>query len=567
MFDATSREDTKLTVEEVLDRKVTLVEKKIETMKTMQDQNHTVNAILDSSATTCGTSDEKILTNIEAIPARNVMLVDDNTFQAKAKGTIHCSVKYDESTQPIIFKNVLYYPKLRGTIISVSSLCDGGASVLFTKYGCVVYQHDENGKSWVIMKGRHVGNLYKLKLIKSESINVTKDQLVQSELLLLHFKLGHVGMSKLKIAMHDGRLKGVSDAVIKAALCRCDICRLGKMRVKKVAKKAKYPTIEIGQCIHSDESGNVIVQTPGSKKCFSVMIDEKSRFTLAKLLRRKPEVQQHFKDFGNLISTQHNKRVQMLRCDNASEFVKDKKFRQYLADKGVKIRTYTPYKHSLNGLAERTILKLTDIANCLLIQSRLTKRFWGEAIMYAEVILNMTPTKSLDGKTPYEMWEGVIPDVDFLKPFGCLCYVLEPRAVKCVVIGFTKDRKAYRAMQIDNGKIHHSIDIEFEEMVFPFKDEQDEQESSQLISQEDINNETPTMSESIEGFSNSGKKYGVVKIIPKVTVKEAEKVEAKERSALDRTVSKTTVTEITKTMNEAKSPKKRKKKKQSKLGD
>lgn len=64
------------------------------------------------------------------------------------------------------------------------------------------------------------------------------------------------------------------------------------------------------------------------------------------------------------------------------------------------------------------------MAKCLLIQSGLPNSFWAEAIMTAN-FRNRCPSKSLDGKTPYKMWHGKRPRVDFFREFGCKVYVLD----------------------------------------------------------------------------------------------------------------------------------------------
>jgi hypothetical protein len=49
-------------------------------------------------------------------------------------------------------------------------------------------------------------------------------------------------------------------------------------------------------------------------------------------------------------------------------------------------------------------------------------KFWGEAVRTAVYVLNRAPTKSLNGKTPYEAWFGKKPGVKHLRTFGCTAY-------------------------------------------------------------------------------------------------------------------------------------------------
>ncbi|GJS32013.1 retrotransposon protein, putative, ty1-copia subclass [Tanacetum coccineum] len=64
-------------------------------------------------------------------------------------------------------------------------------------------------------------------------------------------------------------------------------------------------------------------------------------------------------------------------------------------------------------------------------------------------ILNMVPTKKVD-KTPYELWYGKVPNLSYLKVWGCEALVkrdtpnkLQQRSVKCIFIGYPKETMGY----------------------------------------------------------------------------------------------------------------------------
>nr|GEZ99513.1 retrotransposon protein, putative, Ty1-copia subclass [Tanacetum cinerariifolium] len=66
-------------------------------------------------------------------------------------------------------------------------------------------------------------------------------------------------------------------------------------------------------------------------------------------------------------------------------------------------------------------------------------------IKAAARILNMFPTKKVD-KTPYELWFGKVPNLSYLKVWGCEALVkrdtldkLQQRSVKCIFIGYPKE--------------------------------------------------------------------------------------------------------------------------------
>ncbi|GJR09746.1 retrotransposon protein, putative, ty1-copia subclass [Tanacetum coccineum] len=75
--------------------------------------------------------------------------------------------------------------------------------------------------------------------------------------------------------------------------------------------------------------------------------------------------------------------------------------------------------------------------------------FWDYALESATRILNMVPTKKVD-KTPYELWYGKVPNLSYLKVWGCEALVkrdtpdkLQQRSVKCIFIGYPKETMGY----------------------------------------------------------------------------------------------------------------------------
>ncbi|GKD61578.1 retrotransposon protein, putative, ty1-copia subclass, partial [Tanacetum coccineum] len=68
----------------------------------------------------------------------------------------------------------------------------------------------------------------------------------------------------------------------------------------------------------------------------------------------------------------------------------------------------------------------------------------------------LSPSTTIEKKTPMEMWSGHLSDYGILRIFGCVAYPhdkqgkLEPRAVKCVLLGYLKGVKGYRLYRLDD---------------------------------------------------------------------------------------------------------------------
>ena len=76
-------------------------------------------------------------------------------------------------------------------------------------------------------------------------------------------------------------------------------------------------------------------------------------------------------------------------------------------------------------MVERRNQTVVATARALLKQRSMPAKFWGEAVMTAVHLLNRAPTRSLQGKTPYEAWHGRAPAVSYLRTFGCVAYTRE----------------------------------------------------------------------------------------------------------------------------------------------
>ena len=67
------------------------------------------------------------------------------------------------------------------------------------------------------------------------------------------------------------------------------------------------------------------------------------------------------------------------------------------------------------------------MANCMLVESGLQRKYWGYAVKYAAKVSNVTPTSALNGLMPYEMYYGRPPKITMYHTFGCLCFCQVPK--------------------------------------------------------------------------------------------------------------------------------------------
>ena len=189
------------------------------------------------------------------------------------------------------------------------------------------------------------------------------------------------------------------------------------------------------------------------------------------LLKQKLEAFKAFKSFKAQAEREKELKLICLRTDNGGEFT-SKEFISFCSEHVIQRHFSTPYTPQQNGVVERKNRTILDMTRAMLKNKNLPKVFWGEAISTAVYLLNRAPTKSLEGKTPYEGWIGRQPSVEHLKVFGCIVFVktlgkilrkLDDRSIPMIFIGYEKGVKGHRAFNIVSQTIHITRDAVFEE--------------------------------------------------------------------------------------------------------
>lgn len=191
------------------------------------------------------------------------------------------------------------------------------------------------------------------------------------------------------------------------------------------------------------------------------------------ILKRKDEVLEIFKQYHVWIERQSNKKIQQLRTDNGGEFCSHD-FEEYCLEHGIGRQLTAPYSSAHNGVAERRNRTLQDITRALIKQAELPMSYWAEAVVMSAYLLNRLPSKSVQGKTPYEAWHKCKPSVQHIRIFGSPAYAhlnkqqtqhskLSDRARKLVFVGFTEGIKAYKLLDPQTKRVIYSRSVVFDE--------------------------------------------------------------------------------------------------------
>ncbi|CAB0016275.1 unnamed protein product, partial [Nesidiocoris tenuis] len=352
----------------------------------------------------------------------------ENSMRAKFQGTVegtNCSLH-----------NVLYVPEVSKNLLSVPALTSTGAKVIFADDDVRVIKDDE-----VILEGQKTRNgLFEIKLGRDQAHLASENTNV-----IWHKKMAHLSEANLE------KLSKMSTGMTwnkNQSIPSCEICLKAKATRVPFGKNRTKAQHHL-QILHADVCGPFSEISWNGYRYFLSVLDDKTHYAAAFLLKSKSEVKDRLIDYITKIENKWERKVKTLRMDNGGEFVVEE-LKNFCNKKGIETDYSPPYTPQLNSYAERLNRTLLDKTRALLCDSGLKKEMWSEALLVATYLLNRSPTTALGDTTPAEMWFKRKPNLSRLQIFGSTAYAknlkhlkkLDDRAKKFIFVGYATN--AYR---------------------------------------------------------------------------------------------------------------------------
>ncbi|CAI5511783.1 unnamed protein product [Closterium sp. Naga37s-1] len=308
------------------------------------------------------------------------------------------------------------------------------------------------------------------------------------ETVLWHHRLGHPSVQRLR-AMHKRYLVSGLPRVLPplppSPAPPCLPCVEGRQRAAPHSSSFPLTTAPL-QTLHMDVWGPARVRGQGQERYFLIVVDDYSRYTTVFPLRTKGEVPAVLIPWIRASRLQLSERfhsdfpVLRLHSDRGGEFSSDL-LAAYCAEHGIEQSFTLPASPQQNGVAERRIGLVMEVARTSLIHAAAPHFLWPFAVRYAAHQLNLWPRVSLPETSPTLLWTGEVGDASRFRVWGSRTFVrdtcadkLSSRAVPCVFLGFVPDASGWQFYHATSHRVLPSQDVTFEESVpyyrlFPYR--------------------------------------------------------------------------------------------------
>ncbi|CAI7775172.1 unnamed protein product, partial [Closterium sp. NIES-53] len=313
-------------------------------------------------------------------------------------------------------------------------------------------------------------------------------RLLSHQTLLWHHRLGHPSLP---------RLRGMDSRVLVSGLPRslhplppgptptCVPCVEGRQRA--APHSSEFPPTEAPlQTLHVDVWGPARVRGQGHERYFLLVVDNYSRYTTVFPLRSKGDVAEVLIDWIRAARLQLRESfgldfpVLRMHSDRGGEF-SSARLGAFCHAQGIRQTFTLPASPPQNGIAERRIGMVMDVARTSMIHAAAPHFLWPFAVQYAAHQLNLQLRVSVPKTSPTLWWTGKVGDASAFRVWGSRAFVrdlsadkLSPRAVPCVFLGSPPDAPGWQFYHPTSRRVLSSQDVTFDESVpffhlFPYR--------------------------------------------------------------------------------------------------
>ena len=438
----------------------------------------------DSTASSHMTDKRAFFTTFKEIPPGvwKVNGIGGVQLEARGIGNVNVTAFIEGEETKGTFQDVLFVPNLSVNLFSVGSATEAGLEVHFKGTKASFSMNDTT-----VMTGERIGDSLYLLSVLADNCKHREDFTAKAVSLasahLLHQRFAHANCRDVirtikSKAVEDIKLDPGQDNTAKP----CNGCVYGKMHRLPFPTKRRERAEKVGELVQGDV-GMVNVTTPDGCRFYSLLKDDFTEFTNAKLLRKKSDAATHVIEFCEKIKTQTGNPVKVLRTDQGTEY-RGERFDKWKQDSGIIHQLTCRYTPQQNGVSERANRTVVEGVKSSLYNGSDDRKspntgsnvqeLWGEFLCATVYIRNRILTAKTN-TTPYEKFFGKKPAVDHLRVLGCQAKVFTPSELRLKLdptseigwlVGYCENTTGWRVWNPKTRKIVISRDVIFDETIF-----------------------------------------------------------------------------------------------------
>ena len=384
------------------------------------------------------------------------------TIMVKGKGDVNIFAFNGKDWTQKQIKDVLFVPEIHLNLFSSGKVMDRGHQL-----------RKANSKRCEILKdgsivavGVRRDALYQM-LFKVEEISINDTAIAnvamkKFSLRTWHERMGHQNVAHVKKYLRNNGIDFMDQDFT------CEACVYGKHH-RGSFKLRDQKSTTCGAIIHADVCGPMHETSIGGSRYFLLLKDDYSHFRVVYFLKQKSEVAGNVKNFVRQMQNMQGHNVRIFRSDNGGESVNNE-LKGFFDEMGIHYQRAVAYTPEQNGCAEREMRTIVESARTMIHAKKMELKFWAEAVNSAVYVLNRTGTSTVPDISPHELWFGSKAKIEHLRIFGSDVFVhvpkekrrkLDPKAIKCIFVGYDNHSKAYRVWDPNSKKVEVVRDVIF----------------------------------------------------------------------------------------------------------
>ncbi|CAI7742681.1 unnamed protein product [Closterium sp. NIES-54] len=307
--------------------------------------------------------------------------------------------------------------------------------------------------------------------------------LLSHQTLLWHHRLSHPSLPRLR-GMHS-RLLGSGlprslPPLPPSPAPPCLPCVEGRQRAAPHSSSFP-PTTAPLHTLHIDVWGPARVSGNGCERYFLLVVDDYTRYTTVFPLHSKGQVVDVLIPWIRAVCLQLRERfrtdlpVLHLHSDRGGEFSSNL-LREFCRGEGILMSFTLPDSPQQDGIAERRIGLVMEVAHTSMIHAATPHFLWLFAVRYAAHQLNLWPRVSLPETSPTMCWTGKVGDASVFRVWGSRAFVhdtsadkFSASAIPYVFLGFSPVAPGWQFYHPTSRGVFPSQVVTFVESV-PFTD-------------------------------------------------------------------------------------------------